>query len=319
MTDPVGSRSNPMLILPDALVGRDVEFGTTEVTPERIRRYALAIGDHGLAAGPCRSAPLGFALALRGVPAPEIELAPDTVSMHGGHVIAAERPLSAPATYTIQARISDVFEKNGRSGPLCVIARRVQIRSADGTVAATVQDHQIVRRRPSSGSRVVEPAPRSGVQPDNGDSLPRDRSEPEVGRLVGAEHRLAPAAEFIAAYADSLGEHGPSFFTDRADAHSLGYGDVIVPGPLLSALLEMMLRRHLQEWELRRLALTFRRSVVAGEPIALAAVVVERHLDSSGALLVCDLSLENADGEQAMLGAAELFRSESAAPGQFTG
>jgi acyl dehydratase len=308
-----------MLILPDDLVGRDVELGTTEVTPERIRRYALAIGDHGLAAGPCGSAPLGFALALRGVPTPEVELAPDMVSMHGGHVIAAEHPLTAPATYSIRARISDVFEKNGRSGPLCVIARRVQVRSADGAVAATVQDHQIVRRRPSVGSRVVETAPRSGVQPDSGDSLRPDWGEPEVGRLVGAELRQAPAAEFIAAYADSLGEQGPSFFTDRADARSLGYGDVIVPGPLLSALLEMMLRRHLQEWELRRLALTFRRSVVAGEPIALAAVVVERHLDSRGALLVCDLSLENGDGERAVLGAAELFRYESAEPGPFAG
>ena len=97
-------------------------------------------------------------------------------------------------------------------------------------------------------------------------------------------------------------------FTDSAFARALGYADVIVPGPLQSALLEAFLHEYLPGWTLGRLSLTFRVSLIAGEPITLAAVVVEHVLERGAAMLVCDLSLENRDGERAALGLAELTR-----------
>jgi acyl dehydratase len=254
--------------------------------------------------------------------------------------------------YTVRARLSDVFEKSGRSGPLTVIARRAEIHGADGLLTATVEDRQIVRWRPAEATPLqavasVRPEARPTPPPSRaararqgaplhdgrddvlvGAALGRpvgapparlcpqaavletaaDAADLEVGALLGPERRLAPAAAAIAVYAQSLGER-ESLFTDRAFARSLGYADVIVPGPLQSALLEAMLRRHLSGWTLRHLSMTFRISVLADEPIALAAVVVERHLRHDHTALTCDLSLENRDGERAALGTAELYRA----------
>src|SRR5215468_1314266 len=158
-----------MLVRAPDLNHPGVELGTVDVTPERVRSYAVATGDRALAAGPCRVAPLGFALTLRGGPSPEVALAADTVSVHAGHTITVHRPLIAPAAYTVRARVADVFEKNGRSGPLTVIARRAEIRTAaDGAPVVTIDDQQIVRWRStpsaSSPARSARPPTRALAQ-----------------------------------------------------------------------------------------------------------------------------------------------------------
>jgi len=298
-----------MLTVPRDRIGRDVDLGTIDVTPERVRRYAEVIGDRVLATGPCDVAPLGFTLALRGKPVPEVDTAGDTVSVHAGHAITLYRPLTAPGTYRLRARIADVFEKSGRSGPLTVIQRRAEIRALDGSVVATVDDQQIVRwRRGATGTRATA-AVRRGGGPTGAYQLDDDvlgeALDLEVGAQLPAQRRLAPSAEAIALYAQSLGGREP-LFLDRDFVGSLGYTDVIVPGPLQSALLESMLRRQLPAWGLRQLTLSFRVSVVAGQPITLTAIVVERHLRRNGTTLLCDLAIENDDGERTALGTAGL-------------
>jgi hydroxyacyl-ACP dehydratase HTD2-like protein with hotdog domain len=230
-------------------------------------------------------------------------------------VITAHRPLTAPATYSIHARITDVFEKSGRSGALTVVARRAEIRAADGSAVATIDDQQIVRKRRTPVDGAAAPTPHRSTPAADGYDAPHgepsavNASDPEVGDVVGPEGRAAPSPAAVTAYAAALEEGGPRFFTDRTFARSLGYDDVIVPGPLQSALLEALLRRRLPSWDLRSLAVTFRVSVIADEPIALSAVIVERHPRRDGVGLVCDLSLENQHGERAATGSAQLFRS----------
>ena len=132
MSEPLSPRRpRSMLNRAGASIGRDVDLGSVVVTADRIRQYAAAVGDNAISERrPLRVAPLGFALALRGGPLPAVELAADTVSVHGGHAITSHRPLTAPGVYRIQARVADVFEKNGRSGALTVIARRAEIHAA---------------------------------------------------------------------------------------------------------------------------------------------------------------------------------------------
>jgi hydroxyacyl-ACP dehydratase HTD2-like protein with hotdog domain len=294
-----------MLTLPPGMIGRDVEIGTREVTVDEVRRYAVAIGDDVLAAGACDTAPLGFALDLRGGPLPHVELASDTVSVHGGHTITLHTPLKAPAIYHVSARIADVFEKNGRSGPLTVLARRADIRAADGALVARVDDQQIVRWKRTA----APPLPRPEAMPPatHRPTDPDDIADLEVGSLIGPQRRIAPSAAAIAAYAKQL-DDGVPFFVDRTVARGLGYRDVIVPGPLQAAMIETMLRNTLHCWTLRRISMTFRVSIPALEPIALTAIVVEHHLRADGDMVVCDLSIENGDGERAALGIAELVR-----------
>lgn len=306
-----------MLTVPRELIGRDIDLGSVDVSVDRLRQYAAAVGDDILSRGPWHVAPLGFVLALRGGPLPAVELPANTVSVHGGHAITSHRALIAPGVYRLQARVAGVFDKNGRSGPLTVIARRAEIRAADGSLVATVDDQQIVRWRAEPAAPLPPiPAPREDALHSEADETlhaaasaepAAGGSDLEVGALVALQRRSAPSASAIATYAQNLAG-GEPMFTDSAFARALGYTDVIVPGPLQSALLEAFLRERLPGWTLRRLSLTFRVSLIAREPISLAAVVVEHAPQRSGAMLVCDLWLENGDGERAALGLAELRR-----------
>jgi hypothetical protein len=104
-------------------------------------------------------------------------------------------------------------------------------------------------------------------------------------------------------YAGSLGGTEP-FFSDPSSARRLGFADVIVPGPMQSALFEDLLARRLPTWDLVDLSLSFRVSVVVGEPIALRAIVIE--LSAEHDHLVADLTLENRSGDRAAVGTATL-------------
>jgi hydroxyacyl-ACP dehydratase HTD2-like protein with hotdog domain len=299
-----------VLRLPPGLIGRDVDLGVKRISPDDIRHYADAVGDHELAAEPGSTVPLGFALALRGGPRPEIEYSPNTLSVHAGHVIFAQEPFTAPAVYRVRSRIADVFEKSGRSGALTVIAHRTEIiadgaRSDAARCRVVIEEQEIVRWRhprttPASVSARLDEVPAASV----GVAIV-DR--PEIGSLIGPEQRAAPVPAAVERYARGLGER-VALFVDRDYAQAAGYADVIVPGPLQSALLEQMLHRHLPGWELRRLSVSFRVSVIAGEQIVLAAVITEHHLRADGEWLTCDLWVECGASDRATIGTAELRR-----------
>jgi hydroxyacyl-ACP dehydratase HTD2-like protein with hotdog domain len=291
--------------LPPELIGRDVDLGRKQVVPDDIRRYARLVGDDELADGICTVAPLGFALALRGGPVPEVQLTERTISVHGSHTIAVVEPLAAPDAYHVQSRITDVFEKSGRSGPLTVIVRRAEIRDDSGAQRVVVEDQQIVRWQRAAPA---VPARRSGspVRTDRPPSVGRVAvGIPDIGTVLGPEERTAPAAVDVEAYGRNLAG-GEALFVDRRYAQGLGYEDVIVPGPVQSALLERMLRRSLPAWNLWRLSISFRIPLVASEPIALTATVVEHHLRCDGEWLTCDLWIDNGSGERAAIGTADL-------------
>lgn len=94
-----------MLTRPPGQPSDYIDLGAIDITPQHLRRYAEAIDDRSLAAGPCDVAPLGFALAMRGGPVPEVQLENETVTFHAGHAITMHRRLTAPGMYGVRARI----------------------------------------------------------------------------------------------------------------------------------------------------------------------------------------------------------------------
>ena len=92
----------------------------------------------------------------------------------------------------------------------------------------------------------------------------------------------------------------PSWSAAKAE----GLPGQIVPGNLSLALFS----RLLTEWDpgvhVQRLSATFRAIVRPNVPLALRAVVTEKHTDERGIVLECDLLLENADGERLVTGTA---------------
>ena len=127
----------------------------------------------------------------------------------------------------------------------------------------------------------------------------------DVGDPVGPERRVCPGRDTVRAYAERH-DTRENLFEDPAYAQRLGYRDVIVPGPMQTAFLEQMLRRHFAGWQIERLSVTFRISVITGDTIGLSGVVTEVHHAPDGVRVVCDLVIENPDGERAATGHAIL-------------
>lgn len=275
-------------------VGAPCDLGTISVDAARVAAFRAAIG---LPPGP--RVPLGLALALCGGPQPAVPLVPDIVTVHGGHVLLAARPFLVPGRYQVTAWIRDIFEKSGRSGELVVIARRAELRDATGTLVVTVDQSEIARRR---GPERLLSAP-SGSRPGPPAHAETATAPLELGECIISERRPAPDAATVARYAASISERVP-FFTDAALARAAGFADVIVPGPMQSALLEERVATRLPDWALQELHLTFRVPVITGEPIRFEAVVVE-HED---ARVVLDLTITNSSGDRAAIGSAVLRR-----------
>jgi hydroxyacyl-ACP dehydratase HTD2-like protein with hotdog domain len=279
-------------------VGETVDLGWVDVDTAVVRRYWDAVGlrvplDR-------RQLPLGLALALRGMPRPGVELAADVVSVHAGHTLVAHRPFVGGRRYRLLARIAEIFEKSGRSGPLTVVARSSELRDEADAAVVTVREQQIVRWRGSpTAPRPILARPTLAAPPTPWAAI-------DLGATVAVEHRLAPDARLVRGYAGSLSGVEP-LFSDADFARRLGFADVIVPGPVQSALLESLLVRSLPRWDVVELSLSFRVSVIAAEPITLTALVTE--IDECDQRLVVDLTLENSHGERAAVGTATLLKS----------
>ncbi len=290
-------------------VGIEIDLGEVELDGNVATRYAEAIG---ASTPPALGAdlPLGLVFSLRGAPAPDVEFTNDTVSVHAGHTITLPRPFTVATHYHLTSRIAAVFEKSGRSGPLTVVARVARLRDPQGSVAAVLEDQQIARWRPAANPAAPAPHP---VAPAARRTTPGRTANPELhrgagldlGEVIAVEHRLAPCPQAVLRYAQAFGGVEP-LFVDSAFARSIGYADVIVPGPLQAALLEHMLASHLPGWRLEQISLTFRVSVIASEAIVLSAMVIGFDAHDPLAPMVLDLTLENARGEGAAVGTATL-------------
>lgn len=199
----------------------------------------------------------------------------------------------------MQARIAEIFDKSGRSGPLRVIVRAADLCARSGPVVIAIREQQIVRWH----RRGAPPAPDREAHGSGEGGAGVADTNLDIGATVASVRRHAPGAPLVRAYASSLGSPEP-LFVDSAAAREIGFADVIVPGPLQSTLFEALLVEQLPGWHLDSLSLSFRVSVIVDEPIALRAVVTE--LAPRQDRLAVDLTLENRHGEAAAVGTATL-------------
>lgn len=138
------------------LLGREVRLGTFAVTAQDIRTFAEAVEDRNpLYLDPAAAREAGYAnviapplfcLQLRGDRrVPEVEIAPGFVTLNGGQELEFYDDLCAGQTYTATAKLAEVYEKTGRSGPLGVIVREVVIKNAEGRTVVRMRERQMIR------------------------------------------------------------------------------------------------------------------------------------------------------------------------------
>lgn len=145
-----------MLFTIDPSVERHVWLAPVTVTADDIRDFARAVGDlnplyldrqAARAAGyPDIIAPPMFCMRLRGGKMlPEVPLPAGLMSLHAGQEVEFHDEIVAGRAYTLSARVADVYEKTGRSGPMDIIVRETRIKDADGRLVASIRERQIVR------------------------------------------------------------------------------------------------------------------------------------------------------------------------------
>ncbi len=132
----------------------------------------------------------------------------------------------------------------------------------------------------------------------------------DLGDELGPQRRVAPASDHIAAFSRAS-DVPERLFTDPTYAQALGNRGIIVPGPMLAALLEQFLRSELPEWRVERLSTTFRIPTIAEDPLLLRGVIAEHHETADGERIVCDLVIEHCDGERAVTSTVTLRRGPS--------
>jgi acyl dehydratase len=145
-----------MIKLDANLLGKEESLGVFAVTADSIREFAEAVGDlNPLYLDPEAArqagyanviAPPTFCMHLRGGRAlPEVPLEPGLVSLHAGQELEFYDEIYAGHTYTATAKIAEVYEKTGRSGPLGVIVREMTVKDSSGKTVVLLRERQMVR------------------------------------------------------------------------------------------------------------------------------------------------------------------------------
>ena len=145
-----------MIQLDPELLGKEIAVGEFSATMEEIRAFAEAISDvnplyvdaaAARQAGyeDCIAPPL-FCMKIRGERAlPDAEIGPGLVSLNAGQEFEFYDEIYAGRTYAISVKITDVYEKTGRSGPLGVLVREMLIRDAAGNPVVLMRERRMVR------------------------------------------------------------------------------------------------------------------------------------------------------------------------------
>lgn len=145
-----------MIQLDPELLGKEVPVCELQVTAESIRDFAEATGDVNplyvdpeaarQAGYPACIAPPLFCMKIRGEYAlPDAELGPGLVSLNAGQEFEFYDEIYAGQTYVVSVKITDVYEKTGRSGPLGVIVREMLVKDAVGKPVVLMRERRMIR------------------------------------------------------------------------------------------------------------------------------------------------------------------------------
>lgn len=284
------------------------------VSRDDIAAYVARVEDAQALGGDVSIAPPTFVLSIRRGFFPDVPLPPDSFAMYGGHDLTFHQRMRAGQTYHVQSQIIDAYEKHGRSGRMWVVARQATVSDRAGQPVAELIERQIVRSRANMEKQGKEQAAQGWQTAEHRDHPAVGESAPyisqpdrtlEIGDTLGPLLRRSPGSEIIAGYADNSHVY-ENLFVSESFARRLGYRNVIVPGPMQSAYLEQFLRQQLPGMGLRSLSVTFRISVISGDPMHISGVITEIEDAPQGRVLTCDIMIENRDGERATVGQAIL-------------
>jgi acyl dehydratase len=143
-----------------SILGKEFVLGTFQVTEEMIKAFSLAVGEtspqyvgseaakQGTNAG--LIAPPIFYDVFRGDQIPDPKVKFGKVSFNAGQRCEFYAPIRLGDTITMKARVTDVYEKTGRTGKMVFIVRQTTYENQQGEKLAMVEQSQ-VRRESGAG------------------------------------------------------------------------------------------------------------------------------------------------------------------------
>jgi 3-methylfumaryl-CoA hydratase len=153
--------------------------------------------------------------------------------MWAGGRLAFHHPLVVGAQYTRTSRISDVHEKQGRTGPLVFVVVRHEIGNEQGLALTEEQD--IVYR----------------AHPKPGEGMPTPELAPQDAQW---ERIIRPDDVLLFRYSALTFNAHRIHYDYRYATEIEGYPGLVVHGPLIATLLLDLVRRHMPEAVVTRFA-----------------------------------------------------------------
>ena len=139
----------------ESVIGKEVEVGSAEITPEGVALYLQATGetnalytDEAAAkAGPYGGliVPPGIlnTLSVQGGPNPNVKFG--NFSMHSGTRLEVHAPVRVGDTITVTADVKEVYAKTGRSGTMVFAVRRNRYRNQAGELVGVIEQSTVHR------------------------------------------------------------------------------------------------------------------------------------------------------------------------------
>lgn len=308
---PIGAVGSVSLIGDELLaayhIGEVVGSYTFEVTAERIWRFASILRDIDLETvathrteQTAEPAPTTFFAALDPLELKimshghGLDLIPYRPTGGGNafNEIVYDRPILAGDVVTVEVAYTEIYQKNGRRGPLVFRVRENKLTDASGTrIGVARSGHVYAFEVPG-----YEPPPRSPL-PTNGAGAETAGEElPPVVRT--------PTTATLVRYAAAADDYAPLHY-DHAYARSRGYDGVIVHGFLKAGYMATVL----EEWAgpggfVNRFRAEYRGADYPDQPLTVRGHVLRRFdLDGKRAADV-ELWTERADGSVSTRGSA---------------
>jgi acyl dehydratase len=144
-----------------SILGKEFLLGTFKVTQEMIQAFAQAVGETDPRYLDADAAKLGstggliappiFYDTFRAGQIPDPQVRFGKIGFNAGQRCEFYGPIRPGDTITMKARITDVYEKTGRTGKMVFIVRETTYENQQGEMLAKVEQSQV--RRESGAAR----------------------------------------------------------------------------------------------------------------------------------------------------------------------
>ena len=150
-----------MVEFDQSILGKEFVLGSFRVTEEMITAFAQAVGEtspqyvspetaKNTSSGGLIAPPIFYdVFRADQVPDPKVKFG--KVSFNAGQRCEFHAPIRPGDTITLKARITDVYEKTGRTGKMVFIVRETTYENQKGEKVAVVEQSQV--RRESGSAR----------------------------------------------------------------------------------------------------------------------------------------------------------------------